>query len=99
MRVDPQGSATLKKKIPNATFIFLSAESEEVIMRRLRARRTESAEAFDLRMEIARKELQRINEFDYLVVNREGKLERTVEQILAIAQAEKCRVHRKPIEF
>ncbi len=99
MRVDPQGAATLKKKIPNATFIFLAAESEEVIMRRLRARRTESDEAFNLRMTIARNELKRIHEFDYLVVNQEGKIDRTVEQILAITEAEKCRVHRKPIQL
>lgn len=97
MRVDPQGAATLKNKIPNATFIFLAAESEEVIMRRLRARSTESDEAFALRMTIARKELKRINEFDYLVYNREGKLKMTVEKILAIVTAEKCKVHRKPI--
>lgn len=97
MRVDPQGAATLKKLIPEATFIFLTADSLEVLAERLRKRKTESGDVFDLRLKIAQKELARIKEFDYLVTNREGQVNRTVEQILAIVQAEKCRVNREPI--
>ena len=97
MRVDPQGAATLRDLIPEATFIFLLAESEEELSERLRARNSETAESFDLRMQITRKELERIHEFDYCVVNRSGRVEETAEQILAIVTAERCRVNRPPI--
>lgn len=97
MRVDPQGAATLKELIPEATFIFLLAESEYELSERLKARNTETAESFELRMAITRQELTRIHEFDYCVVNRSGRVEETAEQILAIVTAERCRVNRPPI--
>ncbi len=97
MRVDPQGAATLKAIIPEATFIFLLAESEYELSERLKARNSETAESFELRMAITRQELTRIHEFDYCVVNRSGRVEETAEQILAIVTAERCRVNRPPI--
>lgn len=97
MRVDPQGAATLRRLVPEATFIFLLAESEDELSERLRARNSETAESFDLRMAITRQELTRIEEFDYSVVNRSGRVEETAEQILAIVTAERCRVGRPPI--
>ena len=97
MRVDPQGAATLKDTIPEATFVFLLAESEQELSERLKARNSETADSFDLRMEISKKELERIHEFDYCVVNRSGRVEETVDQILAIVTAERCRVNRPPI--
>lgn len=97
MRVDPQGAATLRQLIPDATFIFLLAESENELSERLKARNSETAESFNLRMDITKKELERIHEFDYCVVNRSGRVEETAEQILAIVTAERCRVNRPPI--
>lgn len=97
MRVDPQGAATLRELVPEATFIFLLAESEGELSERLRARNSETAESFELRMAITRQELTRIHEFDYCVVNRSGRVEETAEQILAIVTAERCRVNRPPI--
>lgn len=97
MRVDPQGASTLRELVPEATFVFLLAESETELSERLRARNSETAESFDLRMAITRQELTRIEEFDYSVVNRSGRVEETAEQILAIVTAERCRVGRPPI--
>ncbi|MEM7802790.1 MAG: guanylate kinase [Chloroflexota bacterium] len=99
MRVDPQGAATLKKIIPDATFIFLLAESEEELTDRLKGRNSETDSSFNLKVEVARQELTRISEFDYCVVNRNGQLEETVDQILSIITAERCRVGRKPIRL
>jgi guanylate kinase len=45
-----------------------------------------------LRIITAHKELERIPEFDYVVVNRDGRLEDTVDTILAIIKAEHHRV-------
>jgi guanylate kinase len=99
MRVDPQGAATLRRLVPNAVFIFLMAESEAAMSRWLWSRNTETAESVQLRLAIARQELKRIHEFDYCVVNRENDLPDTVQQIMAIMQAEKLRVHRQPVEL
>jgi guanylate kinase len=62
----------------------------------LHARKTETPEGLKLRIATARQELKRIREFDYVVVNRENKLDDTVDTILAIVTAEHHRTqHRK----
>lgn len=96
MRLDVQGAATVRRMAPEAVLIFLTAESEEDLVNRLRGRHTESPENLALRIATARKELDRIPEFDYVVVNRTDHLEETVDVIAAIIQAEHHRVaHRK----
>lgn len=91
MRVDVQGAATVKGLIPAAVTVFLVCESEEELTTRLRERRTESEEALQHRLEIARLEMARIPEFDYLVVNRRHQLDSSVDDVVAIMQAEHCR--------
>lgn len=97
MRIDVQGAATVRRLVPEAVTIFLTAESEEALIRRLRRRRTESEEQLQERIQTACAELRRVHEFKYRVVNRECALDATVDTILAIMQAEKCRVDWKPV--
>ena len=99
MRVDVQGAATIRRLVPQTITIFLSAPSEEELVDRLRRRRTESACKLRHRIEVAREEMTRILEFDYLVVNRDGQLDETVLQIVAIMKAEKCCVGWRKVEL
>jgi len=93
MRVDVQGAATVRCLVPEVISIFLTAASEEELIERLKRRRTEAAKRLQQRIALARAEMACIPEFDYVVVNREGELDETVRQIVAIMNAEKCRVH------
>ena len=96
MRVDVQGAATVRKLAPEAVLIFLTTESEEALVKRLQARRTETAENLSLRIATARQELKRAAEFDYVIVNADGHLDDTVDIVSAIIRAEHHRVnHRK----
>lgn len=99
MRIDVQGAATIRKLVPNAVSIFLTAESEEELVRRLQDRKTEDAGKLKMRIATARQELKRIVEFDYVVVNRVHQLEETVGQVLSIITAEKSRVNWSPVEL
>jgi guanylate kinase len=99
MRVDVQGAATVRRLIPDAVLIFLLAESESALLARLRSRKTETKESLQRRIDTLRQEMQRIPEFDYAVVNREGHLDRTVEKIAAIVAAEKCRTRQRTIRL
>jgi guanylate kinase len=92
VKIDVQGAATIKKKVPQALLIFLVTLSLEELERRLKKRRTETAAELKIRLKTAKKELKTIPMFDYLVVNRQGEIERTVADIKAIITAEKCRV-------
>ena len=97
LRVDVQGAATIKRIAPQAIFIFLTAGSEAELIERLSRRRTETTETLRVRIAAAREELQRISEFDYVVVNREGHLEDAVESVISIIRAEHCRVHPRRV--
>jgi guanylate kinase len=99
MRIDVQGAATIRRLVPNAVTIFLTAENEEELVRRLQERKTEDPGKFKMRIATARQELKRIVEFDYVVVNRVHELEETVNQVLSIIAAEKSRVDWSPVEL
>ena len=96
MRLDVQGAETVRKLAPEALLIFITCESEEELERRLRERKTETADSLSLRIATARKELQRIEAFDYVIVNQDFHLDDTVNKVRAIITAEHLRVqHRK----
>jgi len=99
MRIDVQGAATIRKLVPNTVTIFLIAESEDELVRRLQDRKTEDPDKLKMRIVTARQEMKRIQEFDYVVVNRMDKQEQTVEQVLSIIRAEKNRIDWTPVEL
>jgi guanylate kinase len=88
MRLDVQGAETVRSHSPEAILVFLSTRDEEALIHRLQTRKTETAESLQLRIETARHELEKIDLFDYYVVNEDGKLDEAVDAILAIIQAE-----------
>ncbi len=91
MRLDVQGAMTVKKLIPEAVLIFLTASSKEEWISRLQARRSETPEELALRMRIAEDEYSHLDDFDYLVVNSDKHLDRTIEDIQAIIRSEHLR--------
>ncbi len=99
MRLDVQGAATVRRIVPAALLIFLMAPSEDELIGRLQERKTESPQDLQRRVALVREEMERLPEFDYVVVNRDGKLDEAVEQIMAIITAEKCRVKQRKIEL
>jgi len=99
MRVDVQGAESVRKLAPEALLIFITCESEEELEHRLRERKTESADSLSLRIATARKELQRINDFDYVIINRDFHLDDTVEKVRAIIAAEHLKVHHRKVEL
>jgi guanylate kinase len=99
MRIDVQGAETVRKLAPNALLIFLTCESEEELERRLRERKTESADSLALRIATARKEFQRIDAFDYVLVNHDFHLDDTVDKVRSIITAEHLRVHQRKVDL
>jgi guanylate kinase len=92
-RVDVQGAARLRQIFPAAVMIFLLPASFAELEARLTARTTESPESLRKRIATARQELERLPEFEYAVVNPDGCLEQTIDQIVAILTAEHLRVN------
>jgi len=99
MRIDVQGAETVRKLAPQALLIFLTCESEEELEKRLRERKTESADSLALRIATARKEFQRIEAFDYVLVNQDFHLDDTVDKVRSIITAEHLRVHQRKVDL
>jgi guanylate kinase len=97
MRLDVQGAESVRKLAPEALLIFITCESEEELERRLRERKTETADSLSLRIATARKELQRLDAFDYVIVNQDFHLDDTVDKVRAIISAEHLRVHHRKV--
>lgn len=56
MRIDVQGAATVRKLLPEAISVFLTAESEDALVTRLRERKTESEDKLKMRIATARQD-------------------------------------------
>lgn len=99
MRIDVQGAATIRELSKDALLIFLTTNSEEEMVNRLKARKTETPEGLKLRIATARQELKRLSDFDYVVVNHEYQLDETVDTILSIIRAEHHRVNPRKVKL
>ncbi len=99
VKIDVQGAATIKKKVPQALLVFLITLTLDELEQRLKKRRTETSAELELRLKTAEKELDSIPMFDYVVVNREGKIKHAIENIKAIITAEKCRAVQRVCEI
>lgn len=87
--IDVQGAASLKKAFGNrCVTIFILPPSLDELEQRLRNRKTESAEAIELRLKTAREELKQAATFDYQIVNND--LETSYAEIEAVLRKEGC---------
>jgi guanylate kinase len=99
MRLDVQGAETIRKLYPEALLIFLTTRTEQELLERLETRKTETPEGRKLRIATARKEMMRVEMFDYVVINADGDLDASVETILAIIQAEHHRAKPRQVQL
>jgi guanylate kinase len=99
IRIDVQGAATIRELAPEAVLIFLTAPSEEELVQRLHQRGSDSPDQLEKRIATAREEMKRLSEFDYVVINRDGELERAADDVLAIVQAEHCRAKPRVVKL
>lgn len=67
--IDVQGGLQIREKLPTAVLIFLLPPSMAELRRRLVNRAEDSAEAIELRLAKARKEIVESQSYDYFVVN------------------------------
>lgn len=99
LKIDVQGASQVKRRVPEAVFIFLAPPSLDDLIRRLSARGTEAESDLQRRIRDAEQEMCHLPEYDYVVVNREGHLAEAVEQVKAIITAEKLRLRPRKIKL
>lgn len=87
--IEVQGALQVKSKLPEAVLVFLTPPSFAELERRLHGRKQDSEDKIRDRLEIARKELKYIDNYDYLVINDD--VDSAADDIKAIITAEKCK--------
>lgn len=91
--IEVQGAAKVREKCPEAVLIFIIPPSLEELSRRLRNRNTDSVDVIAQRLEKSRAECRESVKYDYLVVN--DNVVSAAQEILAILEAERCRVKKR----
>ena len=91
--IEVQGAAKVKKRCPDALFIFIIPPSFEELSRRLHKRNTDSEDVIAGRLDKARSEFREVPNYDYLVIN--DKVSGAVREIEAILTAAECRVENR----
>jgi len=84
LKIEVQGAEQVRRRVPDAIFIFVVPPSVDELVRRQVKRNTETSQDMEARREIAEREMEYSRRYDHVVVNDE--LERAVAQILAIIQ-------------
>jgi guanylate kinase len=97
MRVDVQGAANVRRVAPAALLIFLAPRSLDDLRARLHVRGLDDPQAVERRIAMASEEMARRDQFDHVVVNDDGALEKTVDRVLDIIERERSRPDRLPV--
>ncbi len=82
LKIDVKGAQQVRRRLPDATFIFLEPPSMAELVRRSARRHTESAEEQSARQMIAETEMKYASHYDQVVVNDD--LDRAVDEVLEI---------------
>lgn len=93
LEIDVQGAVNVKRNTDNAVFIFLAPPSLSELKNRIVGRGTETENDINLRMKNARKELEYIKYYDYLVIN--DHINTAINSVNEIINAEKHKVFRE----
>ncbi len=89
--IDVQGHDAVQKRLADiTTSVFVTTPTLCELKHRLNARGTDAQEIIDGRIEMAKREVQRISEYDYLVVN--DNLDEAAAVLVNIAKAARMKI-------
>jgi guanylate kinase len=94
MKPEVNGALAVKSAYPDAVLIFLVPDRFSHLRERLLTRRTETNEEIARRLEIAHQEMKFIRNFDYIVINEQGRSDDAIRDLQAVLHAERFRIHR-----
>ncbi len=88
--VDIQGFDSIREKIPveNLVTIFITVPNKQELVDRITTRAAISKDELDKRLESMHREFARARDCDYMVENKNGELEKTVEKVEEIIKNE-----------
>lgn len=91
--IDVQGARQVRERMPETVAIFMLPPSFEILEQRLRKRSKDPEPEMLRRLETARREVDAVATYDYVVVN--DLLERCVGELAGIVVAERAKLARR----
>jgi guanylate kinase len=88
LKIDVQGARDVRQAVPQAVLVFILPPSPEDLEARLRGRATETAAELEQRQRDAIGELARQGDYDHIVVNETGQVDRTAARVGEIIASE-----------
>lgn len=89
--IDVQGNATIINRLGDiTTSVFISPPTLSELKKRLEFRSTDAQEIIDRRINMAKREMQRISEYDFLVVN--DNIDEAADILKVIANAARVKI-------
>jgi guanylate kinase len=92
LEIDVQGAMQIKKKYPDAIYVYIMPPSIEALRVRLMARGGDTAEEINRRLQKAREEVWSYREYYYIVRNEDMK--QALKELEAIVLAERIKTKR-----
>lgn len=97
LEIEVQGAMQVKRNFPDGVFIFLTPPSLTELKNRIVNRGTEKNDVIRERLNEARKEIEMMREYDYVVVNDD--VDEAVKKVKSIIISEHCRRERFEKEY
>jgi guanylate kinase len=99
LKIDVDGARQVRARLPAAITIFLEPPNLQTLLQRMAARGHDDPAEMERRLRRAEEEMAAAPSYDYRVVNREGELERAVDEVAAIIAAERARTPPRTVEL
>ncbi len=92
LEIDPQGAMQVKQTYPKVVLIYILPNSIKTLEDQIRGRKTETEEQIQLRLGKSKEEIKNISSYDYIIINKPGRITKSVSQLASIIGAEECKV-------
>ncbi|MGN0466147.1 MAG: guanylate kinase [Lachnospiraceae bacterium] len=98
LEIEVNGALNIKKQYPQTILIFIAPPSVEELKERLIGRQSESLDVIEKRLSRAKEEAKDMDNYEYIVLNENNKVEKCADTIHSIVLAKKRRLEEN-IEF
>lgn len=92
LEIEVNGALNIKEQYPETILIFITPPSVEELRKRLIGRKSEALDVIEKRLSRARDEAKDIENYEFIVQNEDGQVEKCADTIHAIVTAKKCKI-------
>ncbi|MDR2067287.1 MAG: guanylate kinase [Endomicrobium sp.] len=90
LEIDVQGGLKIKKQYPQSCMIFIMTKNLNILKQRLISRNKDCTETINIRLKNAKKEIQCLKKYEYLVIN--DNLEKAIDSVKTIIKSLKYKI-------